>query len=133
MAYIKLYDGGGDDRARAALDRLKSALGVAPETHRAMGRSGQFLEAMLSLDHAAGANLDESTRQRITIAVSAANGCGYCVHAHRALALKAGCTDEDVSGALEIAAMMSAYNTFNKASGLKHDVTPETLGVAATG
>lgn len=132
MAFIKLYDGGGDDRAAAAQCRLRNTLGFVPETHQAMSRSGPFLEAMLSLDHAAGANLDEKTRQLITIAVSAANGCGYCVHAHRALAIKAGCTDEDVSGAMEIAAMMSAYNTFNKAAGLIHDVTPESLGVAAT-
>ncbi len=129
MADVKLYDGTGDEKAVKAQDRVRRSLGALPETYQAMGRSGAFLEVALQLDQAAGANLPETTRQLIMIAVSAANGCGYCLHAHRALALKAGAGEEDVSGALEVAAMMSAYNTFNKSIGLNHDVTPETLGV----
>lgn len=129
MADVKLYDGTGDEKAARAQDRVRRSLGALPETYQAMGRSGAFLEAALQLDQAAGANLPETTRQLIMIAVSAANGCGYCLHAHRALALKAGAGEEDVSGALEVAAMISAYNTFNKSIGLNHDVTPETLGV----
>jgi len=70
-------------------------------------------------------------QRRLRSSVSATNGCGYCVHAHRALALKAGCTEEHVTGAVEIAAMMSAYSTFDKATGLTHDITPETLGAGA--
>lgn len=132
MAHVALYNGTGDDRSREVLAGVKKSLGgLLPETYQAMGRSGRFLEAVLSLDKSAGANLDEKTRQLIAIAVSAANGCGYCLHAHRAMALKAGCSEQDVSGAIEVAAMMSAYNTFNKAIGLTHDVTPEALGVGA--
>ncbi len=131
MANVVLYTDTADDRARDIQANLKRALGVLPETYQAMGRSGRFLDAVLSLDKAAGANLDEKTRQLLAIAVSAANGCGYCLHAHRAMALKAGCSEQEVTGAIEVAAMMSAYNTFNKAIGLKHDVTPESLGVTA--
>lgn len=131
MADVRLYDGDGDDRARQAQERIRRTLGALPEAYQAMGRSGAFLEGVLNLEQAAGRNLDERTRQLIAVAVSAANGCGYCLHAHRALALKAGADEEQVSGALEVAAMMSAANTFNKAIGLQHDVTPETLGVVA--
>ncbi len=130
MAYVKLYDRQGDDRARQAQDRIQRSLGTLPETYQAMGRSGAFLEAVLNLDQTAGANLDEKCRQLIATAVSAANGCSYCLHAHRALALKAGASEAEVTGAIEVSAMMSAYNTFNKAIGLTHDVTPETLEVA---
>ncbi len=129
MAYVALYDETGDERARQVQAGVKRTLGMLPQTYQAMGRSGKFLESAMSLDHAAGANLDERTRQLVAVAVSAANGCGYCVHAHRALALKAGCDDEQVTGAIEIASMMSAFNTFNKAIGLVHDVTPQALGV----
>ena len=94
-----------------------------------MGRSGDFLNGVLQMDRAAGSNLDEKTRQLIMVAVSAANGCGYCVDANHALALKAGLSDEDVSGALEISALMSAYNTFYKAAGLNHDINATALGV----
>lgn len=127
MANVKLYDGDGDDTAREAQDGIRGALGMLPETYKAMGHNGAFLEAVLQLDKAAGRHLDEKCRQLIAVAVSAANGCGYCLHAHRTLALKAGAGEEEVTGALEIAAMMSAYNTFNKAIGLTHDITPETM------
>lgn len=129
MANTKLYDGSGDARSTEIHAGIKRSMGFVPEAYRAMGRSGKFLDAVLSMDKAAGSNLDEKTRQLITIAVSAANGCGYCLHAHRALALKAGCTEEDISGAVEIAAMMSMYNTFNKALDFNHDITPEALGI----
>lgn len=129
MAYTKFYDGDGDARSTEVQAGIKRSMGFVPETYRAMGRSGKFIDAIFALDKASGSTLDEKTRQLIAIAVSAANGCGYCLHAHRALALKAGSTEEDVTGALEIAAMMSAYNTFNKALGLNHDVTPEALGI----
>ena len=130
MANVRLYDGSGDEQAQRTQERIRRSLGGLPQTYQAMGRSGAFLDAVLKLDHAAGRNLDEKQRQLIAIAVSAANGCSYCLHAHRALAQKAGVREEEVTGALEIAAMMSAFNTFNKAIDLTHDVTPETLGVA---
>lgn len=127
MAFVKLYREDADVQAKQTHCRVERSLGMLPETYQAMGRSGAFLNAALSLDKAAGANLDEQTRQLIAVAVSAANGCSYCLHAHRAMALGAGCSEEEVSGSIEVAAMMSAYNTFNKAIGLTHDVTPEAL------
>lgn len=127
MAFVKLYTDDADAQARQSHERIERALGFVPETYQAMGRSGAFLNAALNLEKAAGANLEERTRQLIAVAVSAANGCGYCLHAHRAMALGAGCSDDEVTGALEMAAMMSAVNTFNKAIGLTHDVTPEAL------
>ncbi|MCA9716016.1 MAG: carboxymuconolactone decarboxylase family protein [Myxococcales bacterium] len=132
MAHVKLYDGAGDEKARRTQDNIRRSLGALPATFQAMGRSGAFLQSMLQLEDAAGKNLDEQVRQLIALAVSAANGCSYCLLAHRALALKAGASDEEVSGALEIAAMMSAYNTFNKAIGLEHDITPEAADAVAS-
>lgn len=129
MSTVKLYNRTGDEKAQNAQANIEKGLGFIPETYQAMGRSGAFLNSVLQLDQAAGANLDEKTRQLIMIAVSAANGCGYCVDAHHALGLKAGLTDEEISGAVEIAAMMSAYNTFNKALGLNHDVNASALGL----
>ena len=125
MALVKLYNGDGDERAQRSQERI-----MVPETYQAMGRNGAFLDAVLNLSQAAGNNLEAKTKELIAIAVSAANGCDYCVVAHRALALKQGVTEEEISGALEVAAMMSAFNTFNKAIGLENDVTPEALGLA---
>ena len=38
------------------------------------------------------------------------------------MSLKAGATDEEVTAALEVAAMMSAFNNFNKSIGMTHDI-----------
>ena len=122
MAYVKLYPQGGDEKAKKVQEMLAKKFGKLPQTFQAMGRNGDFLEAMVHLSGAAGKGLDPKTKALISFAVSAANGCGYCVEAHRAGALGAGVTDEELTAALEIVAMMSAFNKFNDAIGLDHDL-----------
>jgi AhpD family alkylhydroperoxidase len=123
MAAVKLYNGDGDKKAQEVQANLKQAFGgKLPEVFQAMGRNGEFLEALLKLDAAAGKGLDAKTKELICIAVSAVNGCGYCLDAHRALALKAGISEEEVTAAIEVAAAMSAFNKFNAALGMNHDI-----------
>jgi len=122
MAITALYNKTGDEKARKIQQDIENKFGFVPETFQAMGRNGNFLEAMLKLAESAGSNLDAKTRELICIAVSAVSGCGYCMDAHRALALKSGVTDEEITGALELAGMMSAFNSINKAIGLNHDI-----------
>jgi len=122
MAIAKLYNKTGDEKAQKIQGNIEGAFGFVPEVFQAMGRSGDFLEAIMKLDESAGANLDKKTKELICIAVSAVNGCGYCVDAHRALALQAGISEEEITGALEVAAMMSAFNSFNKSIGMNHDI-----------
>ena len=71
---------------------------------------------------AAGKGLDPKTKELIIIAVSAVNGCEYCLDAHRSAALAAGVTDEEITAAIEVAASISLYNNFNKAISLKSDL-----------
>ena len=123
MASVKLYNKTGDAKAQAVQGELEKAFGALPEVFQAMGRNGDFLEAILNLAEKAGAGLDEKTKELICVAVSAVNGCGYCVDAHRALAIKAGVTDDEITAAIEVAAAMSAFNKFNGAIGLNHDIT----------
>jgi AhpD family alkylhydroperoxidase len=122
MASVKLYKKTGDKKAVTIQTSLENNFGFVPEVFQAMGRSGEFLDNLLKLADAAGKNLEPKTKELIAIAVSAVNGCQYCVEAHRAMALKAGVKEEEITGALEIAAMMSAFNNFNKAIGLKCDI-----------
>jgi len=123
MAITKLYNKSGDDKAVKVQESVEKKFGFLPETFQAMGRNGDFLQAMLSLAESAGKGLDAKTRELISVAVSAVAGCAYCLDTHRAMALKAGATDEEITAALEVAAMMSAFNTFNKAIDLKRDIT----------
>lgn len=123
MAHVKLYNKTGDEaaiRTQTALE--KNFGGHLPEVFQAMGRTGAFLGDMLRLSESAGKGLDPKTKELIAIAVSAVNGCDYCVSAHRASALKAGVTDEEITAAIEVAAQMSAFNAFNKAIGLTVDI-----------
>ncbi len=122
MAITKLYNKTGDDKAVKVQESVEQKIGFLPEVFQAMGRSGDFLQAMMHLSRSAGANLDAKTKELICVAVSAVLGCDYCLDAHRAQALEAGLTDEEITGAIEVGAMMSAFNNFNKSLELTHDL-----------
>ena len=122
MASVKLYDKSGDAKAQAIQSGIEKKFGKLPEVFQAMGRSGDFLEAVLKVSEAAGGNLDPKTKELIIIAVSAVNGCQYCLDAHRSAALMMGVTDEEISGAIEVASAISLFNTFNKSIDLNSDL-----------
>ncbi len=122
MASVKMYNGNGDAKAAAIQKQLEKTFGFLPEVFQAMGRRGNFLEAALKVSEAAGEGLDARTKELIIIAVSAVNGCQYCLDAHRAAALRAGVTDDEISAAIEVAAAISLFNNFNKGIGLKSDI-----------
>ena len=122
MAIVKMYKKDGDAKAAQIQEGIAKKFGFLPEVFQAMGRNGDFLNAMLDLSEAAGKGLDPKTKELIAIAVSAVNGCEYCMSAHQATAKAAGVTEEQITAALEVAALMSAFNNFNKAIGLKNDI-----------
>jgi AhpD family alkylhydroperoxidase len=122
MASVKLYNKSGDQKAVQLQEMIEKKFGFLPEVFQAMGNSGAFLDSVMKMSEAAGKNLDPKTKELIAIAVSAVNGCEYCVEAHRALALKSGVTEEEITGAIEVAAMMSMFNNFNKGIGLTSDI-----------
>ncbi|MBM4029831.1 MAG: carboxymuconolactone decarboxylase family protein [Planctomycetes bacterium] len=55
--------------------------------------------------------LDTCTKEMIAIAVSATNGCEYCVRSHTAQARKAGMTDEMLG---ELMAVVGMFNETNR-------------------
>ncbi len=122
MASVKLYEKNGDAKAKAIQDNLEKAFGKLPNVFKAMGRNGDFLEAILKLSESAGRGLDAKTKELIIIAVSAVNGCTYCLDAHRSAALAGGVTDDEITAAVEVAAAISAFNNFNKAIGIESDL-----------
>jgi AhpD family alkylhydroperoxidase len=130
VAVLKLYNKTGDDKAKKLQEGTEKALGYIPQSVQALGRNGSFLQAMRRLQDAAGDGaLDSKTRELIAIAVSAVNGCTYCVSAHRkALLEEEGASEEEITAAVEVGAMMSAYNNFIKSAGLDLDIVPEDEG-----
>ena len=122
MASVKLYNKNGDAKAQQIQGNVEKKFGFVPEVFQAMGRNGDFLSSFMQLSDVAGKGLDPKTKELICIAVSAVNGCEYCLSAHRAIAKGAGATDEEITAAIEVAAAMSAFNNFNKAIGLNIDI-----------
>jgi len=128
MSVIKpLEENEAEGQAAKIYANLRKTLGFIPNTYKAMAHKPEFLQALLGMDHAVFAEgvLDAKTKELIAIAVSAANGCQYCLSAHAALAQKAGADTKEMTEALSVAAVMSAYNSFNKAIGLDIDIKPE--------
>jgi AhpD family alkylhydroperoxidase len=66
--------------------------------------------------------LDPLTKELIYIAVSVANGCGYCIHSHTAAARAKGMTDAQHGELLAVIAMASQTNAL--ATALQVPVDP---------
>lgn len=94
------------DQLELVWTRLKAIM--HPE---AMGRRGQ---------------LDPLTRELIALAVSATNGCSYCVNSHTVAAKKLGLTDEALGEALAVAALFNTTNTLADGYQIEPDVKPDT-------
>jgi AhpD family alkylhydroperoxidase len=65
--------------------------------------------------------LDPLAREMIYVAVSAANGCGYCVHSHTAAARAKGMTPAMEAELLAIVALASQTNALATALGVAVD------------
>jgi AhpD family alkylhydroperoxidase len=69
-------------------------------------RTWESLKAIMGGEGA----LDPLTRELVYIAVSAANGCSYCIHSHTAAARQKGMTDAQYMHLLVIVGMASETN-----------------------
>jgi uncharacterized peroxidase-related enzyme len=68
------------------LEAVKRQLGSAPNLFRVVANSPAALEGYLGLNAALGKGaLAPATRERVALAVAAANECDYCLAAHTAL------------------------------------------------
>jgi len=68
--------------------------------------------------------LDARTKEMLAVAVSATNGCSYCINSHTAAAMKLGMTAEMYGELLEVVALFNATNTLADALQVRPDVFP---------
>lgn len=76
---------GRDDapaESQAILDNVKKMLGFVPNLHRLMSISPNTLGGWAGLMGSLSKTLDVKTREGMSLAVSEANGCDYCLAAH---------------------------------------------------
>jgi AhpD family alkylhydroperoxidase len=73
--------------------------------------------------------LDVLTKEIIALAVSATNGCSYCINSHTAAAMKLGLDEEQLG---EVLAVVGLFNQMNKLADA-YQVQPDILPPAAKG
>src|SRR4051812_50135212 len=84
-------------RARTLLDAVKTRLGLIPNMTRAMANSPAVLDGYLQFSGALSkVSLPAKLREQLSLAISQANGCDYCLAAHSTIGKMVGLTAEQV-------------------------------------
>lgn len=110
--------------ARAVLDDIRAARGAEPNGFwRALAHAPDEMRDVWQRARrvmAPGA-LDPLTKELIYVAVSAANGCAYCVHSHTAAARAKGMTPQMHAELLGVIALAQRTNGLAQALGVEPD------------
>lgn len=137
MAVVPVVtDAAAGPEARAVFDdiRAKRQTNFVNNFWRALAHDPALLKATwerLQAVMAPGA-LDPLTKELIYVAVSVANGCGYCIHSHTAAARAKGMTDAQHGELLAVIAMASQTNALATALQVPVDpavIPPESRGL----
>ncbi|HEY1187972.1 MAG TPA: carboxymuconolactone decarboxylase family protein [Gemmata sp.] len=70
------------------------------------------------------AKLDPLTRELIALAVSATNGCSYCVNSHTAAARKLGLSVEALGEVMAVVALFNSTNALADGYQIEPDILP---------
>jgi AhpD family alkylhydroperoxidase len=70
--------------------------------------------------------LDLKTKEMIAVAVSATNGCSYCIRSHTAALKKLGVDDATLGELFSVVALFNATNTLADGYQVRPDVLPPT-------
>jgi AhpD family alkylhydroperoxidase len=111
-----VYD---DIRATRNTDYINNfwkALATHPPT---LARLWAELKAVM-----APGRLDPLTKEMIAVAVSATNGCAYCINSHTAAAKKLGLDDEMLGELLAVVALFNKTNRLAEAYQIESDIFP---------
>lgn len=83
------------------------------------------LKALMHPEAAGRASpLDATTREIIALAVSATNGCSYCINSHTAALRKLGLSTEALGEVLAIVGLFNTTNTLAEGYQVEPDVLP---------
>jgi AhpD family alkylhydroperoxidase len=115
----------------ADIKRTKKLDGV-PNFWRVLATNPDHLELVwtrlkaIMHPEAAGraSKLDATTREIIALAVSATNGCAYCVNSHTAALLKLGMDVETLGEVMAVVGLFNSTNALADAYQVKPDVLP---------
>jgi AhpD family alkylhydroperoxidase len=131
MATVKLWtdeEASADPRVRKVFDDIRSTRksNFVNNFWRALANQPALLERTwesIKEVMIEPGELDPVTKELIYIAVSTANGCGYCIHSHTAAARAKGLTDQQHTEFLAVVGMASETNAL--ATAMQIPVDPE--------
>lgn len=120
-----LADADAPPEARAVFDAIRAARGTDYVNNfwRALSADPALLAATWERAQAvmAPGALDPLVKEMVYLAVSAANGCAYCVHSHTAAARARGMTEAQHGELLAVIALASQTNALAVALGVEVD------------
>jgi AhpD family alkylhydroperoxidase len=131
MPTVKLVDENTDHpKVRAVFADIKATKNIdfIPNIWRALATHPDHLELCWTRLKAimAPGKADALTKEIVALAVSATNGCRYCINSHTAAAQKLGL---DTEGLGEVLAVVGLFNQMNKladAYQVEPDILPKT-------
>jgi uncharacterized peroxidase-related enzyme len=131
MPTVRLVDEAtASPRVRAVFDDIKATKKIERVTNfwRALATNPEHLEAVwrhMKTVMKPG-KLDMRTKEMIAVAVSATNGCTYCINSHTAGAQKLGMDTEMLGELLSVVGLFNMTNKLADAYQIEADVMPET-------
>lgn len=117
MAYVNLIpEEEAKGKVKEIYEEIKGQLGIdfVPNLYKTMAVNPSYLEANWNKVNAVMSRegkLDRLTKEIIAVAVSAVNGCQYCLWVHTAAVKKLGLDDEAI---LELIAVVDLFSGLNK-------------------
>lgn len=108
-----------DIRETRGSDFINNVWRALANDPKGLERTWQHVKSVMAVPGA----IDPKVREMIYIAVSAANGCSYCVHSHTAAARAKGMSDEEHGELLQIIGLAAMTNTL--VTSLQVPVDPE--------
>ena len=126
--------GDASPKVRAVYDEIMAVKGIdfVPNFWKTLGAHPPLLEEVWRGLHRAMApgRLDALTKELIALAVSATNGCTYCIRSHTAAARKLGMDDAMLG---ELMAVVGTFNQTNRLADGYQVVVDEQLMAGSEG
>ena len=129
-----IEEAGASERVQAIFLDIRSTKSIdfVPAFWRVLANQPDLLESMWrQVKHAMHpeavgrtSRLDARTRETIALAVSATNGCSYCVNSHSAALKKQGIDLETLGEIMSIVALFNATNALAEGFQIQPDVRP---------
>ena len=118
-----------DIKATKNIDRVPNLWRVLANNPTQLEVTWHALKALMHPESVGRrSTLDPATREIIALAVSATNGCAYCVNSHTAALRKLGTSGETLGEVLAIASLFNMTNALAEGYQVEPDILPPLDG-----